>query len=261
MPTQTPEPRAPKELLPFEARDLESLAPARARDKQYDEWRLVARRKLAVIAKRAVAGAKALGEEGVELDSRTSLHHPHAFNGNRVQRLWAYITRSKKAKTRLRRTLGSDLAKDLDSAYRNLYLCVALEHDALEVSLRIHADAWYDGQNATRRLAKEGVRGWMALLNELDGYQLRLADWKGEWPCGKLTPEQVEEYLRFYTPGEHALAIERRWPVPTDPGAVAAREATFSEEVPQILVDELVRLVPLYRYMAWSDESDHLFGG
>ena len=85
-------------------------------------------------------------------------------------------------------------------------------------------------KNATRRLSKEGVRGWMALLNELDGYQLRLADWKGEWPCGKLTPEQVEEYLRFYTPGEHALAIERRWPVPTDPGAVAAREATFSEE-------------------------------
>ena len=257
MPTGAAEPRAPRELAPFEARDFESVAPARARDKQYDEWRLAARRKLAGIAKRGVALAK---DAGVELDSRTSLHHPHAFNGMRVERLWAYVTRAKKAKTRLRRTLGADLAKDLDSAYKNLYLCVALEHEALEVSLRIHADAWYDGQNVVKRVAREGVRGWLALLNELDGYHLRLADWKGEWTCGKLEPEQLEEFLRFYTPGEHALAVERRWPVPSDPAAEVARAATFSDAVPQLLVEELGRLVPLYRFLAWSDESDFLFG-
>ena len=31
-------------------------------------------------------------------------------------------------------------------------------------------------------------------------------------------------------------------------------------EVPGMLADALCRLVPLYRYCAWSDESDFLFG-
>ena len=81
-------------------------------------------------------------------------------------------------------------------------------------------------------------------------------DWKGRWECGSLTEEQLEEFLSYYVPGDHRLTVSRRWPVPP-----AARVAAFAPEVAAELVTEVLRLVPLYRFTAWSKESDHLLGG
>jgi len=250
------EPAPLEDLRPFEEGDFHALSEGLARDAQYDDRRLLARRKLGAVARAAVAR---ISEGGPELVARTSLHHPHAFNGMRVRRLWAYLCRGKRAKARLRRVLGAELARDLDAAYRNAYLCVALEAEALEVSLRIHVDAWYDSQNLSRRLAAEGPDAWIGILNELAGYHLRLDDWKGEWRCGELDRTRIEEFLRYWKPGEHALRVERRFPAPAGPPG--ARAHAFAPEVPAGLVQELERLVPLYRFTAWSDESDFLFAG
>ena len=250
---QDKEPRPLGGMAPFEDWDFHCLDTGQARSREYDERRLMTRRKLSAIAKAAIAG---FPDSSPKLESRTSLHNPHAFNGMQVRRLWAYICRGKQEKSRLRKVLGRDLAKDLNAAYKNAYLCVGIESGALEVSLRIHPDGWYDGQNFVKRVKKEGVHGWREQLNALDGYFLRLADWKGEWRCGSLTPEQLEEFLRFYTPGEHALAVERRWPATKD-----VRAGLLGDGVPEAMAEEVRRLLPLYRFCAWSEESDHLFGG
>ncbi|MEM7310901.1 MAG: hypothetical protein AAF682_29800 [Planctomycetota bacterium] len=246
------EPRPVAGPVAFEEGDFHALSEGLCRNPDYNDRRLLARRKLLALGKRAVARIKT--EEGTALDSRTSLHNPNTFNGMRVRRLWAYLTRAKAEKRKLRSILGAELAKDLDSAYRNAYLCVALEAEALEVSLRIHPDAWYDGQNLKNRCEREGVQAWLGLLNELPGYFLRLHDWKGEWRCGELTGGRLEEFLGSWTPGEHALAVERRWPAPA-----GNRGAVLDEGVPEAVIDELARLVPLYRFCAWSDESSFLF--
>jgi hypothetical protein len=239
----------------FDEGDLHSLSEALSRDPQYNDRRLELRRKLAALAKDFVAVSR---RPKLALSSRTSLHNPHAFNGNRVRRIWAYVTRDKAEKGRLRKVVGADLAKDLDAAYRNAYFCLALEAEQAEVSLRIHADAWFDGQNLKRRVEKEGHAELVCLLNELDGFFLRLADWKGEWRCGELDGSRLEEFFRYYEPGTHALAIERIWPAPKDRPAV--RNALFAEGVGASLVEELRKLEPVYRYAAWSTSSDHLFG-
>ena len=187
------------------------------------------------------------------LETRTSLHRPYQFNHGQVRRIWAYVTRDKKAKTGLRKILGRDLGKDLDAAYRNAYLCVAVEHDALEVSLRMHPDAWYDGQNFKNRAQREGLRSLLSLLNTLDGFKLKLADWRGDWTLGTLSIDRLEEFMKAWIPGEHLLAVERRWPAPE-----GSRAPATSPEVPGLLVEELLRLVPLYRWAAWSTESDFL---
>lgn len=254
MPPRDVEPRPLAALEPFEPWDLEALGPAHARSADANDRRLAARRRLATLGKQLVArGADA----GLELVARTSLHHPSGFNAGQVRRLWVYVCRGKKAKSALRQTLGRELAADLDAAYRNAYLCFALEHATVEVSLRVHPDAWFDGQNLVKRVGKEGLAPWRALLNDLEGFQLRLHDWKGEWPCGALSTERLEEFLRFYTPGEHALAVERRFDVPTDPGG---RRDGLARLEPATLLDEAARLLPLYRFLAWSPESDFLFG-
>jgi hypothetical protein len=239
-------------LAPFEEGDFHALSEGLDRDPQYNDRRLIARRKLGAIARRACAAIAA--GSGLDLLQRTSLHQPHAFNQMRVRRLWAYLCRGKEEKARLRRVLGPELGKDLDAAYRNAYLCVALERDALEVSLRVHPDGWYDGRNLVQRVKKEGPDRWLELLNALDGHRLRLHDWKGEWICGRLDRDRLREFLRYYVPGDHALAVELRIPAP--PGA---RAHAFDPDLPESLVAELERLVPLYRYGAWSAESDFLF--
>ena len=236
----------------FTEGDFHALSPACARDPQFDDRRLVLRRKLLVLGKACVERAQA---EGLVLESRGSLHHPHAFNRCVVDRMWAYVCRSKAEKQRLRAVLGAELAKDLDAAYRNAYLCAAVESDGLEVSFRIHADAWFDGQNLANRLEAEGLDAWQRILNELAGFHLRLADWKGEWPCGNLGRDRLEEFLRYWKPGEHALAVEQRSPAP--PGA---RGEALDPGTPERLLEGMERLLPLYRYAAWSRESDHLFG-
>jgi hypothetical protein len=234
----------------FEESDFRALAPGLASNPDYNAHRLAARRRLLALGKRAASAAGALG---LALECRTSLHHPHTFNGNRVQRLWAYLTRAKKEKSALKKELGPELGKDLDSAYRNAYLCFGLEAQSLEVSLRIHPDGWYDGQNLVNRVKREGVKPWLALLNQLGGFRLRLHDWKGEWRCGTLQPEQLEEFLKYYTPGDHQLAVEKRYPAPE-----GARAGALAEGCAEELQRELLRLVPLFRFTAWSKESDFL---
>lgn len=247
------DPRPLSGAVCFEEGDFHALSAGLSSDPQYNDRRLVARRRLLTLGKQAVAAAAELGSK---FDCRTSLHNPHAFNGMRVRRLWAYVTRAKAEKTKLKRVLGSDLGKDLDSAYRNAYLCLALEAEALEVSLRIHPDAWYDGQNLKNKVERGALRGWLEELNRLDGYLLRIDDWKGEWRCGGLTVERLEEFLSYYTPGEHTLAVERRYPAPA-----GARGAAIEPEAATELVTQLLRLLPLYRFTAWSPENDALFGG
>lgn len=235
----------------FEEGDFRALSEGLDRDPQYNDRRLAARRRLLTLGKRAVAAA---ARAGTTLECRTSLHHPHAMNGMRVRRLWAYLTRGKAQKKRLAAVLGPELGKDLDAAYRNVYLCLALEAEALEASLRIHPDGWYDGQNLKNKVEREGVGEWRELLNGLGGFRLRIADWKGEWRCGELTPEALEEFLGYYTPGEHGLAVERRFPAPA-----GARGAALEPAAADTLVEEVLRLAPLYRFTAWTPENDFLF--
>lgn len=250
---ESPAPRrgGSRALEPFEPWDFEALRPPRSRSAEYNEKRLAARRRLEAIAKALTKASP----DAAKLEVRTSIHNPFPpVNGGSVERLWAYLTRPKAHKTKLKRELGAELGKDLDQAYRNGYLCVALEADALEVSLRVHPDAWFDGRNLTRRIEAEGLRPLLSLLNGLAGFRLQLSDWKGEWICGELEIEHLEEFFRYYTAGEHLLAVQQRMPVPE-----SMREALLTPELPAQLVDELVRLVSLRHFVCWSPENDFLF--
>lgn len=247
------EPRAGRGPVVLADADFRALTPPLDASPEYNAARLAARTKLATLGKHA---AKRLAEQGLVLDTRTSIHNPHPFNGMRVRRLWTYLMRPKKHKTLLERELGADLAKDLDAAYRNTYLCIALESECVEVSVRVHADAWIDATNLLRRIESEGVAAMIEVLRPLDGYFLRLHDWKGEWPCERVETSALEEFFRYWKPGEHRLTVERRWPAPE-----GAREAVTSAAAGEHLLAEVERLADAYRFLAWGPENDRLFGG
>lgn len=246
-----PEPRPQTGEIAFTEGDFHALGDPLSRDTQFDDARLATRRKLGALGKQLVARGK---QAELALDSRTSIHHPRPFNGMVVRRLWTYVMRAKSEKSRLRKVLGRDLAKDLDAAFRNAYLCLAIEGDALEVSLRIHSDAWFDGQNLTKRLAAEGRGPFLEQLNQLSGFTLRMHDWKGRWELGELGDDRLEEFLGYYEAGTHRLVVERRWPAPA-----GARQAACDPGAVTEMLGEAERLFPLYRFLAWSEESSFLF--
>ncbi len=80
-------------------------------------------------------------------------------------------------------------------------------------------------------------------------------DWKGEWRCGQLTRSRLEEFLSYYVPGEHRMTVEQRFPAPP-----SQRGPALSEQAVLHMQSELLRLVPLLKFIAWGPENDHLFG-
>ena len=66
--------------------------------------------------------------------------------------------------------------------------------------------------------------------------------------------EALEEFLSYWVPGEHLFYVERRFPAPA-----GNRGPALEEGAAEGLCDELLRLLPLYRWAVWSRESDFLF--
>ncbi|MEW6072198.1 MAG: hypothetical protein AB1726_06315 [Planctomycetota bacterium] len=252
-PSPAAEPSPARGTVTFAEGDFHALSAALAADPQFNNRRLETRRKILALGKIA---AREAGRHGQILDCRSSLHHPHPLNGMRVTRIRAALFRGKGERRRLAGILGAELGGDLASAHRNGHLFLSIEAEALEAGLSLHPEAWYDGQNLVNRVQREGIGPWRAELNSLGvPWRLQMHDWKGRWDCGALTTEALEEYLSYYRPGDHRLAVSRRWPAP--PGA---RGAALGPAAGEEIVAEALRLLPLYRFTVWSAASDFLFG-
>ena len=246
----------PREIR-FAPHDFERFRPEVQRNPEYNAERLEVRRKLDTIGKylcQELSNA-AVAEAGggpVDLVSRASLHHPYRFNAFKVESQWVYLSRSDKARRAIKSLLGVELGKDLDQNYVHVLLVTEVHQHGLELALRIHQNAWWDGENLKRRLARADAREELAaLLRPLAGYGLRIHDYKRVHECSTIDAEEIRDTFKYYTPGEHWLHIAKTVERDT--------EWLDSEECGERLRDEFVRLLPLYRYTVWTPENNHLF--
>jgi hypothetical protein len=238
-----------KALEPFEARDFAVFEEAYQKNPDYDAHRLRVRRRLAAIAEEARGK---LGEHGLRLERRDSLHRPFSFNRGRVVAQWVYLLREGKDRKAFRSIVGPEVGADLDPAFQNAHLVLAVDEAGVEAGLRVHKEAWVDAQNWKNAIGDApGREGFRQLLNALpEGFGLRIHDWKKVYDCPKVNRDDVEEFAKYFTPGEHGARVFRSV-ARSDPGAIAA-------ELPSRLAEALVALAPLYRFLAWSPENDRL---
>lgn len=235
-------------LLPT---DFERFRPEVQANPEYNAERLAVRRKLDAIGK---ALAQRLGSAGAALTSRASLHHPYRFNRFKVDSQWVYLSRADKERRQLQRILGVELGQDLDQNYRHTLLVLEIHQHGLEMALRVHKDAWWDGTNLERKCVRAPERERLAaLLRELAGFGLHIHDFRNIHTCSSITSEELSETLRYYKPGEHWLHIEKE--VPRDSTLVVADDFLAQ------LGTEFERLMPVYRFVAWSPENNFLFEG
>ena len=232
-----------EELEPFLERDFKAYEAHRQRDDEYNALRLSVRRKLKKIADEVGRQAAAAG---VELSCQGGLHHPHAFNSNRVREQRAYLCRSKKQRKKLASFFGDALGKDAETHYIQPVLEVSVDHQVVQAALRVHPQAWWDGEHLKKSVASEdGRREWCAQLNALpDGFALKLHDWRKVYWAKTTKPHDLEEYFGSYTPGEHWLHIARELP--------CEDALEMGMDAPQWVITSLIALLPLYQTMLWT---------
>jgi hypothetical protein len=230
-------------MEPFQQRDFLAYEKHRQDDDEYNALRLSVRRKLKRIADEVKRRA---AEIGVELAAQGGLHHPYSFNNFRVREQRAYLCRSDKERKKLAKFFGEALGKDAETHYIQTVLEVSLDHQVVEAALRIHPQAWWDGEHLKKKVAQEaGMASWCTMLKTLPaGFGLRMHDWRKVYWASSASPHEMREYFAAYTPGQHWLHLVRELP---SEDAIA-----MGGDAPEWLATSLLSLLPIYREILWT---------
>lgn len=230
----------------FLDRDFKAYERHRQDDPEYDGLRLQVRRKLKAMVDQTQRVAK---ERGVELSTQAGLHRPYTFNGYRVREQRAYMCRSPKERKKLASFFGEALGKDAETHYIQTVLEVCLDETIVEVALRIHPQAWWDGEHLKKRVLQDraALDECCALLRALPpGFDLKLHDWRKHNWCSAIRGDELRQTLSHYTPGEHWLHVQRQLP---KEDALA-----LGTEAEQWVQASLLSLLPLYRFVLWEPQ-------
>lgn len=213
-------------------------------DPEWNGRRLEIRQRLQGLGEQLVSR---FAELQVALDRRESLHNPHATNGKKVRRQRTMLFRDKKAKKALQSFLGKELGRDLDSAVNNAHFQIGLDVDGAYWGLRIDKGAWYDLNVLIKRAEEaEGRAEIVAACHAAPGYSL-LLDSRGERALESMTERDWRDLAGMVRPGESSLEICQRMP--------AAAVAEAGEDFDEGVIEDLLRLAPLYRLATWSLDS------
>ena len=224
--------------------------PHKTRDPDFNEPRRMIRANLGLLGKLAVKELKA--RTGVAFETKTSLNHPFTFNGFRVDALWFTLHPGKKQRVELQQILGQEFAEDLDPSYFHALLYGELNLTHFTAGIRMTERSWWDTQNFQRSCKEAPANEVLsAAIRPLAGYVMRIHDWQKLYPCEQMTPGMLQTFAQYFKPGEHRFTLYRQWP--RDSPELAAADW------PTRLVDELARLVPAWKAMAWAPDHDLVF--
>ncbi|MFY9344073.1 MAG: hypothetical protein WAT39_16405 [Planctomycetota bacterium] len=228
----------------FLERDFKAYERHRQDDPEFDALRLSVRRKLKAMVDQVVKEAKSAG---VELSAQAGLHRPYTFNSYRVREQRAYLCRGTKERKQLAAFFGEALGKDAETHYIQTVLEACLDDQIVEAALRIHPQAWWDGENLKKKVLGDPAKleEFCALLRALPGgFNLKLHDWKKDHWCASAKASEVKEMFGHYTPGNHWLHVQRQ--LPKD-DAVA-----MGPDGEAWVRSSLLALLGVYRFVLWD---------
>lgn len=228
----------------FLERDFKAYEKHRQDDPEYNALRLSVRRKLKAMADAVQKEAKGLG---VDMSAQAGLHHPYTFNSYRVREQRAYLCRGAKERKKLGAFFGEALGKDAETHYIQTVLEVCIDDQIVEVALRIHPQAWWDGENLRKKCAKDEseLKEFCSRLRALPpGFDLRVHDWKKSNWCSQAQPLHMKETLALYTPGNHWLHIQRQLP--------KEDALDMGEQAEAWVRSSMLALLPVYQFVLWD---------
>lgn len=212
-------------------------------DPEYNSLRLAVRRKLKAMVDAAAKDAK---EVGVELSAQAGLHHPYLqrVSGPRTTRV--FVSQSEGAQKAVG-VFGEALGKDAETHYIQTVLEACIDDQIVECALRIHPQAWWDGENFKKQATNDPVKleQLTVLLRALpSGFNLRVHDWKKDNWCASTKSSELKETLKLYTPGNHWLHIQRQ--LPKEDALLMGAEASAWVK------SSLLSLLAVYKFALWE---------
>lgn len=209
----------------------------------YNLDRMKAKERLKTLAK----GLSALLGQGDTLTLEASSEIPSVWNGRVVQDQWAYVLRSKAERKTLQPIVSRNLdlatrVKDPAEHHQHLLLAMRLDETGVEVAVRANEHATVDLANLLGRAEAE-PDVFSGLLKALpDSVQLNGL---------RATAGLVMDATRATRAGDSQwLTIGHVFP--------KAQALALGTGLVDAVAEIVTALAPLYRFIAWRTENDHI---
>jgi hypothetical protein len=241
----------------FTDRDFDAYAPNKWKSNVFNRERLEVKQKLLVLGKEL--GGVLVAQDGSPLLCEASSEHPALWNHKQVEAQHLFFSRNEGARKELDRIIDRarpmmTMLDDPTPQRNHIFLTLGLDHDRIELAVKLHPDARIDRQNLERKLADHWEREKLgALLAGLPEGTTVSVTGGSQFPAAALDENAwktlLAELARPEAPGQtHWLIIGRSLPR----GDAKAAGEGFAEAARR----ELTALMPVYQWIAWSREND-----
>lgn len=237
----------------FSEADFEAFQPARAGSNAYTLPRLKAQ-------ERCVAAARGLAEvaraSGLGVELRASDAAPTLWNKHRVTAQWVFLWRDAAARQALEsllrqgRSLGETLT-DPTPFYRHAFLALYLNVEAVEVTVRVHGDAWADVRNLRALVAQgEAAQALCDTLTSLGPSVVLGVTGGPSWAVGGINVAALRASVEALTAPDAWWHVTARIP--------RAEALALGTDLGAKLTYEFGQLLPVFRAVAWRPDNDHV---
>ena len=222
--------------------DFDQYLPKCWSNNRYNLGRMRVKERLGRLIEAVRAGA---GSDGLTVEASSEI--PSVWNGRQVCDQWAYVIRDSAEKRRLQPVMAKqlDLASRLKAPAEHLQhalLAVRLDHEALEISLRLNAHAVVDLINLLASAAADvaPLEAALGSMNEeilLDGSPVKTAN--------------------LLAAAQAARDGEREWVVV---GRLIPREEAIDAGTGVVDLAGSIgaQLAPLFAFIRWREDNDHV---
>ncbi len=241
----------------FTDRDFDSYAPNKWKSNVFNRERLEVKQKLLALGREL--GGALIAADGSPLACEASSEHPALWNHKQVEAQHLFFSRNEAARKELdlimdRARPMSSMLEDPTPQRNHLFLCATVDLERIEFSLKLHPDARVDRQNFERKLAEPWeCEKFLDLVHALPE-DLRIG------VSGSLSQEAraldnaslkgvLLDFAKPELPGNaHWFVVGKTIPRNDAKSRGVELAATAREE--------LLRLLPLYQFVAWSRDND-----
>ena len=213
----------------FTDKDFDAYAPQKRKSNVFNRERLEVKQKLVALGREVAGGLNST--DGSPLLSEASVEHPALWNHKQVDAQHLYFSRNEGARKELDRIIDrarpmTTMLEDPTPQRNHVFLSITIDHERVEFALKLHPHARVDRQNLERKLGEHWEKEKLVDM---------LRSLRGGYHVG-------------VTGHAHWLVVERSLP---------RAEATAAG--PEILAAarrELLALLPIYHFIAWTRDND-----
>jgi hypothetical protein len=244
----------------FGSADFDAYASKKWKSNVFNRERMEVKQKLVSLARELQAAITAV--DGSPLAVDTSVEHPALWNHKQVEAQHLFFSRNEGSRKELdqiidRQKSFASMIDDPTPLRNHVFLVVTLQHEALELALKLHPDAKIDRQNLERRTEDHFERE--KLLHMLQGL--------GEGFRAGVTPE-LTSVAELDDARLKEIVVQLGQPSPVVPPTAPQRLLYVGHAIPrdeavaagaglvEIARRELGKLLAVYRFIAWSRDND-----